>query len=391
MDTDNSSSQNNNMNTDIPVSTVPPKRMGKILPITAIVVVIVLAVIILSYAGYIPISALHTSQSPYYSVSNVSQLAATAASIGSKSGPYNMSYSFTLGLAVNAGPIALNLNLPIKGYEAHYGNNSRDSISMDLGSLVNGLAAINKSIESSFPSALDTVNFSSIINSTGGSLCIPFSLLTDLVHTNASNLGFEFNDSAATNSSLLCIYLPIKNAAYNYSALGNEISGLSSLSPSLNSTAAKNISNKINKYITIKFVKTASYNGNACSLVSIASTNAFESKSNVSFSSSFCFSNEYGIALNGSFTFNITKIAGGLLSSLSGSNTSNSNLSVTNAVLTGRLSSSPVVAPVSASALTSLPAGSYTMNITQLTSLLFAFGSFTPPTIVSNADSVRFQ
>ncbi len=342
---------------------IPSKKSGKILPvIVAVVVVVIVVVVLLSYTGYLKISSVKPSQSPYYSVSNVSQLASTAATLGSKSAAYNLSYSFSLGLDVNAGPVALDLNLPINGYEAHYLTDSKESTSINLLSLVNSLSSINKSLASEFPAYLDILNLSSFTNSTGGSLCIPFSLLVSAARAPASDIGAALNDSSATNSSLLCIYLPLKNAMYNYSAISSDLSNLSDILPEVNSNTTKNVSNEINRYLNVKFVKNTSYNGNPCALINIAT-----SKDNISFNSQFCFSNTYGVPLNGSFVLNLTKVASNISSLL---NKASSNVTASNMAITGSLSTSFRTPPSSLSAVSSLPAGSHVMNDTQLLDMI---------------------
>ncbi len=341
----------------IPTADIQSRKHKGIIPIAAVVIVVIVAIFIFaSYEGYIPFLKISTSTNPYYSVANIQQLSSVSSSISNKSNPFNMSYDFTLQLKAKTGPLNLSFNLPIKGFVEHYSPVTRQTANIYLVNLQKQVAALSGSNISSLPSAFDILNLTILTNSTGGELCVPFSVLLDGSNPNIQAKGLLLNDTSLTNSSLICIYVNDKNIISNPLSL-------------LNSTSSLNISqlnvselNGLNKSLTIKFVNNEVYNGNKCSLISINTTNSFEKEYNASFGFDLCFSNSYGVALYGNFLLNLTKDAG-VISSILGS--SGSAPSFSNIIISGSLTSSFENPPVSLSSVSSLPAGSYSANLTK--------------------------
>jgi hypothetical protein len=345
----------------IPTADIQSRKHKGIIPIAAVVIVVIVAIFIFaSYEGYIPFLKISTSTNPYYSVANIQQLSSVSSSISNKSNPFNMSYDFTLQLKAKTGPLNLSFNLPIKGFVEHYSPVTRQTANIYLVNLQKQVAALSGSNISSLPSAFDILNLTILTNSTGGELCVPFSVLLDGSNPNIQAKGLLLNDTSLTNSSLICIYVNDKNIISNPLSL-------------LNSTSSLNISqlnvselNGLNKSLTIKFVNNEVYNGNKCSLISINTTNSFEKEYNASFGFDLCFSNSYGVALYGNFLLNLTKDAG-VISSILGS--SGSAPSFSNIIISGSLTSSFENPPVSLSSVSSLPSGSYSTNLSRLVGL----------------------
>ncbi len=345
MDNNKNSMNGNTNQTTINVSTTRSSSRSHT-PIIFAVVIIVIAVIIVifaSYQGYLPLK-IFGSSSPYYSVANVQQLSSATAKLENSSGPFNMSYSLLLSLGGTYNKIDFGFNLPVNGYIAHYSSYTRQTANIDFGSLIKDIAALNMSFNTSlFPSFLDTINLTEESNSTGGDLCVPFSMLANVANTPLATIGASLNDSDVSNSSLFCIGIKTMNVTSNITSL------LGLLNLPSNSTNL----NSVNNYTAIKFVKSATYNGNPCSLLDINTTNAFESKYNMSMGFDFCFSNSYGVPLYGNFMLNLSKD-----STVLGSLT-NPSLNFSNLVLNAQFKSEFNSAPVSTATLIALPKGSY--------------------------------
>lgn len=339
----------------------------------AIAAIIVLAVFLIfifaSYEGYVPFLKLSAAANPYYSVANVQQLSSAVSKLQNSSSPFNLSYSLLLSLSATSGASEFSFNLPVNGYIAHANPYTKETGDVDLGALVKEVGSLSKSINlSSFPKFLDTVNITLLSNSSSyGTLCIPFSMLASAENTSLSVIGSAVNDSKINNNSLLCVPLKASNIT-NSSA----ISGI--LSKSL--TNVSNIS-QLNNYVQVKYLKSDSYNGNQCSLLDINTTSAFQSKYNSSMSFSFCFSNNYGVPLYGSFVLNLSKDSTAIGRLL------NFPMNFSNIVLSAQLKSSFNSAP-SSSAMAILPVGSYTLNdsiVSEILSELFLTRNTAAPTV----------
>ncbi|MCL5420814.1 MAG: hypothetical protein M1284_03655 [Candidatus Parvarchaeota archaeon] len=354
--------------TQIPVASPVSEGGGKkrnILPVIAVVIVAIVVIFIFaSYKGYVPFIHISSSSNPYYNVANIKQLGSVVTGLSNTSGPFNLSYSLLLNLGARAGSSSFSFSLPINGHIAHYSPYTRAVVGINLLALIKSISALNTGVNlSSFPSFLDQINITAISNKTGGDICVPFGFLAKAGNQSASSIGFMLNDSSAQNSSLFCIGSTAKNAAENLSYLSSLLNINGS---AINSSSAVNLSQS--KYLTVKFVKDVSYNGNSCSLVDINTTSAFESKQNASMSFDFCFSNSYGVPLYGGFILNLSKESSQLSALLTAMNISKgANLS--NIVFSAKLQSSFNPAPLQ-NAVSLMPAGSYTMNLSQLTSLI---------------------
>jgi len=346
-----------------------PKKHKRAAIAGVVVLVAFLIFVFIAYKGYIPSLNISAAVNPYYSVANVQQLSSTISKLQNSSAPFNLSYSLLLSLSARAGASTFSFNLPFNGYIAHYKPYTRATTDIDLGMLVKDIGSLSKSINiSSFPKLLDNVNLTLLSNVSHDTICVPFSMIASLTNKSLAVIGYSLNDSKINNESLLCVSL---NA-----------SGFKNFS-------AMNISNisQISQYLQIKYQKSESYNGNSCSLLDINTTPAFESKYNASMGFSFCFSNVYGMPLYGNFIINLTKDSsaiGKLLNSSSGGSSSAPNFS--NIILSAALKSSFNPAPSSASSLSSLPVGSYTMSQSMLLGLI---ASAVTPSITVGSSGFR--
>ncbi len=328
---------------------------------TVIVLVAFLIFIFASYEGYVPFLKLSSSSNPYYSVANIQQLSSTVSKLSNSSSPFNLSYSLSLSLSATAGASAFSFNLPVNGYIAHYKPYTKETADLNIGALVKDISSLSSSINlSSFPKFLDTVNLTLLSNISYGTLCIPFSMIASAENTSLSLAGSAVNDSNVNNNSLLCVSLKTSN-------LTN-----SSIISGILSNQSANISNlsKFNNYVQVKYLKGESYNGNPCSLLDINTTSAFESKYNASMGFSFCFSNVYGMPLYGNFVLNLTKESSAIMNFLNSSGNAASMPNFSNIILSASLKSAFNPAPTSSSGLSSLPAGSYTLNESTLLKML---------------------
>ncbi len=343
---------------NIQISSTPNKGQIGHKTTGIIVIIVLLAVLVFvfaSYEGYIPFLKLSTSANPYYSVANVQQLSSAVSRLQNSSGPFNISYSLLLSLSATSGTSVFSFNLPINGYIAHYKPYIKQTADINLGALVKDIDSLSKSINlSSFPKFLDTVNLTLLSNISYGTLCIPFSMSASAENTSLTVMGYAMNDSKVGNNSLLCVSLKTNNLA-NSTALSSILS---------TSMASANISNisQFSDYLQVKYMKSESYNGNSCSLLDINTTPAFESKYNSSMHFNFCFSNTYGIPLNGSFVLNLTRDSSAIMSLFNSYGNAGSVPNFSNIVLSASFKSAFNRAPSSVSILSSLPPGSYTLN-----------------------------
>ena len=344
----------------------------------AIIAIIVLAVFLVfifaSYEGYVPFLKISTTSNPYYSVSNFNQLASVSAKLSNTSGPFNMSYSMLISLNAAAGPASFSFNLPINGYISHYSPYTKEAAKIDVLSLLKNIASVDKNANiSTFPSGLYYINLTSISNRTYSSLCIPFEMISQMTNQTITAIGASVNDTSINNASLL--YLSLKTD--NVSKVAGNITSL--LGSNLNSINLSKVNNTISKYLQVKYIKGSSYNGQACSILDINSTAEFQSKYNASIGFSFCFSNNYGIPLDGSLVINLTRDSAAIDKAL------NASFNISNLVLSAQLKSSFNPAPTSVSSLSVLPKGSYTVNQTLLSQLIAAaeLSSGSQPTTVT--------
>ncbi|MCL4376703.1 hypothetical protein M1558_04415 [Candidatus Parvarchaeota archaeon] len=337
----------------------------------AIVLAVFLIFIFASYEGYVPFLKLSSSSTPYYSVANVQQLSSTVSKLQNSSGPFNLSYSLLLSLSATAGSSVFSFNLPINGYIAHYSPYTKETADIDLGALVKDIASLSSSINvSSFPKFLDDVNLTLLSNISYGTLCIPFSMIASAQNISLSAVGSSVNDSNINENSLLCVSLKTSNLTSSISSiLSNNSANISNLS-------------QFNNYIQVKYLKGESYNGNTCSLLDINTTPAFESKYNASMGFSFCFSNTYGVPLYGNFILNLTRDSSKIISLLNSSENAGGAPNFSNIILSASLKSAFNPAPASISGLSSLPAGSYTLNESMLLGMI---ESLSTPTITASS------
>ncbi|MCL4397110.1 hypothetical protein M1494_02075 [Candidatus Parvarchaeota archaeon] len=344
-----------------------PKNGAKKHRYAAIAAVIVLAVFLIfvfaSYEGYVPFLKISAASSQYYSVSNINQLASVSSKLSNTSGPFNMSYSMLLSLSAAAGPADFSFNLPINGYIAHYSPYTKETTTIDVLSLLKSIVALNSSLNlSTFPSFLYNINLTSISNRTYSSLCIPFTMISQAANQTLTAVGASVNDTSINNASLLCLSLKTDNI----SGITGNITSLLNSSGDLSNVNITKVNNTLSKYLQVKYIKSASYNGQACSLLDINSTAEFDSKYNSSIGFSFCFSNNYGVPLYGSLIINLTRDSAAINKAL------NSSLKVSNIVLSAQLKSAFNPAPTSVSSLSVLPKGSYVINQTMLSQLIAA-------------------
>lgn len=358
-----------------------PNNGSKKHKFAAIAAVIVLAVFLVfifaSYEGYVPFLKISAANNPYYSVANIQQLSSTVSKLQNSSTPFNLSYSLSLSLSAAAGPSVFSFNLPINGYIAHYTPYTKETASIGLGALLNDISRLSSSINvSSFPKFLDTVNLTLLSNISYGTFCIPFSMIASADNLSLSLLGSTVNDSNVNNDSLFCVSLKTDNLT-------------DSISSALSNKSLANISNlsQFNNYIQVKYIKGESYNGNSCSLLDINTTSAFESKYNTSMGFSFCFSNVYGIPLDGNFVLNLTKDSSQIISLLNSSGNMGSLSKFTNIIFSASLKSTFDSVPTSASILSILPKGSYTINKTSLSELISSFNPGLEP--ISNVPTPK--
>ena len=348
----------------------------------AIAAVIVLAVFLIfifaSYEGYVPFLKISPASNPYYSVANVQQLSSTVLKLQNSSGPFNISYSLLLSLSATSGASVFSFNLPINGYISHYKPYTKETADLDLGALVKDISSLSSSINvSSFPKFLNRVNLTLLSNISYGTLCIPFSMVASAENTNLSFVGSGLNDSKINNNSLLCVSLKTSNLT-NSSIISGILSKQSS-----------NITNlsQFSDYVQVKYIKGESYKGNACSLLDINTTPAFESEYNASMGFSFCLSNTYGVPLDGNFVLNLTGDSSKIMSLLNSTGNVGSAPKFTNIIFSASLKSTFNPVPASASSLTILPAGSYTINKTSLSELISSFNPGLEP--ISNVPTPK--
>ncbi|MCW1295257.1 MAG: hypothetical protein OH338_00730 [Candidatus Parvarchaeota archaeon] len=347
----------------------------KYVGIAAIIVLAVFLVFIFaSYEGYVPFLKISAATNPYYSVSNFNQLASVSSKLSNTSGPFNMSYSMLISLNALAGPASFSFNLPINGYISHYSPYTKEAAKIDVLSLIKNIAAIDSNANiSTFPSGLYYINLTSISNRTYSSLCIPFEMVSQMTNQTLTAIGASVNDTSINTASLLCLSLKTDNV----SKVAGNITSL--LGSNLNSVNLSKVNNSISKYLQVKYIKSSSYNGQACSILDINSTADFQSKYNVSVGFSSCFSNNYGVPLDGSLIINLTKDSAVIDKAL------NASFNLSNLILSVQLNSSFNPAPTSVSSLSVLPKGSYTVNQTMLSQLIAAaeLSSSLKPTTVA--------
>ncbi len=353
--------------TKLDVNSIGSNGMGKkksALPIAVAVIVIAIIVFIFaSYEGYVPFLKISATSNPYYSVSNFNQLASVSSKLSNTSGPFNMSYSVLLSLSATAGTSIFSFNLPVNGYISHYSPYTKETAKINVLSLLKSIAALNSRANiSTFPSALYYINLTSIDNRTYSSLCIPFVMISQASNQTLAEVGASVNDTNINNASLLCLSLKTDSM----SALAQNITSLLNSSGNLPNQNFSAVNNTISKYLQVKYIKGASYNGQGCSILDINSTPEFENKYNTSIGFSFCFSNSYGVPLEGSFIINLTKDSAIINKLL------NSSLSLSNLVLSAKLKSTFNPAPSSASSLSTLPTGSFVINQTLLSHIITA-------------------
>ncbi len=316
-----------------------------------------------SYEGYLPFLKISSSSNPYFSVANVQQLSSTVSKLSNSSGPFNLSYSFLLSLSADAGSSTFSYNLPINGYIAHYTPYSKETADISLGTLIKDIETLHGTTNSSFPKFLYNINITALSNSSYENLCIPFTMLSSATNQNLSEEGSEFNDSSVNNDSLFC--LSLKNS--NLTSLSNSTS-LLNISSVLNSSNLSQFSN----YLQVKYIKSDTYNGDGCSLLDMNTTAAFESKYNFSMGFSFCFSNSYGIPLYGNLMLNLTKDSAEIMQLFNPTGNLSSLPNFSNIILSASLKSAFNPVPSSSSIISTLPKGSYLINQTLLSKMIFA-------------------
>ncbi|MEM0143590.1 MAG: hypothetical protein QXL94_06530 [Candidatus Parvarchaeum sp.] len=355
---DNAPMDNSTM---IPVNPINAgKKKHKLAAILAAVVLIVFLVFVfISYEGYVPFLKLSSPSNPYYGVTNVQQLSSAVSKLSNSSGPFNLSYNLLLSAGASIGTSSFSFNLPVNGYLAHFSPYTRASMDINLLPLLKDIKNLNSSLNlSSIPSFLYNINFTALSNHTASSLCVPFLMIAKAANTSVSVIGFGLNDSNANNGSLFCLSIKKNSLA----GIGGNLSSYIN-NTNLNNTNLSAVNASINKYIQVKVIKGEVYNGNACSILDINTTAVYESKYNVSMGASFCFSNNYGMPLYGSFILNLGKESSLLSKGF------NSTTNISSLVFSAQLKSTFNPAP-SLSAINALPLGSYTLNSTQLSDIL---------------------